>query len=226
MVIRAVNSIPEQTEWIFIARQEDLDRHPLESTLRKIYPTCIIEGTKNTTSGQAATCLLVEDKIDDNAELIIASCDYETMYDPGLWQDILNDESIDGAIWTVRLKSLPVKDPNAFAYCRLADDGVTVKEVIEKQTISDTPNLDPLVVGTFWYRRGLDFKRGATSLIENNVTVNGEHYVGTSINNLIKEGLRFVIFDVDQWISFGDPFELQVMEYWHDYFYNQNIEEN
>jgi len=31
-------------------------------------------------------------------------------------------------------------------------------------------------------------------------------------------GKKFVIFDVDQWISFGDPFELEVLEYWREYF--------
>ena len=218
MVVLAAKSLPYQSHWIFLARQDDIDRHPIKKTLRNIYPDCIIQGIKKTTSGQAATCLLAQENIDDNAELTIASCDYETVYDPSAWQKILDDPTIDGAIWTFRLKSLPVKNLNAFAYCRVGDDGNTITEVVEKQTISNTPSLDPLVVGTFWYRRGSDFKRGARTLIENNITVNGEYYIGTSINNLITKGLRFVIFDVEQWISFGNPFELKIMEYWHDYF--------
>lgn len=218
MVVLAAKSLPYQSNWIFLARQDDIDRYPIKKTLRDIYPECVIQGIKKKTLGQAATCLLAQEKIDDNAELTIASCDYETVYDPSAWQKILNDPSIDGAIWTVRLKSLPVRDTNAFAYCRVGDDGNTITEVVEKKIISNTPSLDPLVVGTFWYRRGSDFKQGAKSLIENNITVNGEYYIGKSINNLITKGLRFVIFDVEKWISFGDPFELKIMEYWHDYF--------
>lgn len=218
MVVLAAKSLPYQSNWIFLARQDDIDRHPIKKTLRDIYPECVVQGINKTTLGQAATCLLAQENIDDNAELTIASCDYETIYDPSAWKKILDDQTIDGAIWTVRLKSLPVKNANSFAYCRLGDDGNTIIEVVEKKTISNTPSLDPLVVGTFWYRRGSDFKRGAKNLIENNITVNGEFYIGTSINNLITKGLRFVIFDVEQWISFGDPFELKIMEYWHDYF--------
>jgi len=47
-----------------------------------------------------------------------------------------------------------------------------------------------------------------------------KHYVGTSINYLIEQGKKVVIFDIDQWISFGDPFELQVLEYWDEHFNN------
>ena len=95
---------------------------------------------------------------------------------------------------------------------------MTIKKVIEKKTISNTPYLDPLVVGTFWYRKSNDFKIAAKNTVKNNITVNGEHYVGTSINYLIEKGKKFVIFDIDQWISYGDPFELRVLEYWEEHF--------
>jgi dTDP-glucose pyrophosphorylase len=134
------------------------------------------------------------------------------------WQQIVKDETIDGVIWTFRSRGLPLKRPEAFAYCKVAEDGRQITEVVEKKTISENPHSDPLVVGTFWYRKAADFKCGVRDLLENDITVNGEHYVGTSINSLIKMGRKFVIFDIDQWISFGDPFELQVAEYWDEYF--------
>jgi len=131
---------------------------------------------------------------------------------------LVNDPSIDGVIWTYRTRGLPLKNPQAFAYCEVAEDGFQITRIVEKSTISDTPHLDPLVVGTFWYRRAADFKAGANNLINNDIRINGEHYVGTSINHLIDKSLKFVIFDIEQWISFGDPFELQVAEYWDEYF--------
>jgi hypothetical protein len=138
-------------------------------------------------------------------------------FDHAEWASIGEDPSIDGAIWTTRLRGLPIKAPEAFAYC-IADEKGRIHRVVEKQTISDEPNLDPLVIGTFWFRRAADFKIAATHLIENDITVNGEHYVGTSINRLLEQGKKFVIFDVNQWVTFGDPFELEVLEYWREYF--------
>jgi|APSaa5957512622_1039677.scaffolds.fasta_scaffold33635_1 NDP-sugar pyrophosphorylase family protein len=218
MVIRVADSMPNQDKWIFLPRKEDMDRYPIERTLRKFSGDCVILPVNQHTSGQAATCLLAKEFIDSDSELIIASADYEHMYNNELWQLIVNDPTIDGAIWTYRSRSMVLKDPEKFAYCQVRRDGMTVDKVIEKKIISSTPHLDPLVIGTFWYRKAKYFIDAAENLIENDITINGEHYVGTSINYLIQQGKKFVIFDIDQWISFGDPFELKVLEYWREHF--------
>jgi NDP-sugar pyrophosphorylase family protein len=218
MLVRAAASMPEAEKWIFMLREQDLDRCPIERTLKHIAPDCEVVPVSQLTSGQAATCLLAAELIADNAELMIASCDYEHRYNAEAWQRIRDDSTIDGAIWTYRMGSIQTKKPEAFAYCRTTPDGISVAEVIEKRTISAHPECDPMVVGTFWYRRAGDFKRGARMMIEKGITVNSEHYVGTSINCLLAEGARFVIFDVEQWVSFGDPFELKLFEYWSEYF--------
>ena len=218
MVMRATGALPPVDDWIFLLRADDLSRHPIENTLGMLKGGVKVIGVDQETSGQAATCLLSEDLIPDDAELIIASCDYELRFSAKAWLDTINDSDVDGVIWTYRFKGLPVKDPNAFAYCLVADDGITVRRVVEKQAISQNPHLDPLVVGTFWFRRAADFKKAAHNLIKKDIRVNGEHYVGTSINHLLENGYKFVIFDVQQWISFGDPFELQIMEFWQDHF--------
>ena len=51
------------------------------------------------------------------------------------------------------------------------------------------------------------------------MNVNGEHYVANSMNLMLAEGKRIVIFDIEQWISFGDPLELDVYYYWEEFFY-------
>jgi dTDP-glucose pyrophosphorylase len=222
MIFSILNSMPEQDQWIFLPRQKDLDRHPIKKALLSFNENSIIIGVKGYTTGQAATCLLAEDMIEDNAELMIASADYEQRYDPELWQEIIENQEIDGAIWTYRSASKLLKNPEKFAYCQVEKDGISVSRIVEKQTISDDPNFDPLVVGTFWYRRASDFKLAVKNLIDNDIRINDEHYVGTSINYLIEEGKKFVIFDINQWISFGDPFELQILEYWQEFFQKEN----
>ena len=93
---------------------------------------------------------------------------------------------------------------------------------MEKDIISNNPSEDPMALGSFWFRRGKDFIRAAKHTIKNDIAVNGEHYVANSINYLLTEGKRFVIFDVDLWVSFGNPFELQVYQYWEEYFINHS----
>ena len=50
--------------------------------------------------------------------------------------------------------------------------------------------------------------------ISKNIRVNNEFYVGTSINQLIEAGKKVVCFPVEKFISFGDPFELNLYQYW------------
>ena len=218
MVAHAINSHPVQDKWVFIARSEDVERHLVNRIFEEMHLDYTTITVDHITSGQAATCLLAEHEIDDDVELFISSCDYRTIFDQQAWQTLCEDKSIDGAIWTTRLKGIPVKNPEAFAYCKVKYNSNLIREVVEKKTISTAPHLDPLVIGTFWFRRAADFKLAANLLIDRNITVNGEHYVGTSINSLLDIGRKFVIFDVDQWVSFGDPFELEVLEYWREYF--------
>ena len=52
------------------------------------------------------------------------------------------------------------------------------------------------------------------------ITINGEYYVGNNMNLLLKKRYKFIIFEVDQWVSLGDPFELKVFEYWKNLFEN------
>jgi len=218
MIVAACESFPQTTQWIFLPREEDLQKHPLAPALKRFQPECIIIPVDHETSGQAATCLLAAPHLKTDASLFIASCDYETRFSAAAWKTIIEDPSIDGAIWTIRLGGMLAKNPTAFAYCVTAADGNTVERVVEKSTISEHPECDPLVVGSFWFRRTEDFMFAARTAIEKNYNVNGEHYVGNSINLLIERGRKFVIFDIEQWISYGDPFELEVYQYWEEFF--------
>ena len=217
MVIKACESFPSAYKWVFLPRQNDFNKYPIAEALDAFHPNCKVIPVNHDTSGQAATCLLAENEFSHDSPLFIASCDYETVYSADRWEKIISDESIDGAIWTY---SFLTKDPKSFAYCETSNDGVTITKVVEKDVISNNPSEDPMALGSFWFRRGNDFIFAANNAINNNITVNGEHYIANSINILINQGKKIVTFEVDLWVSFGDPFELKIFEYWEDYFTN------
>ena len=78
-----------------------------------------------------------------------------------------------------------------------------------------------MVIGSFWFRNSLDFTLSAENAVSNNINVNGEHYIGNSLNYLISIGRKIKVFEVDKWVSFGDPFELDIFYYWEEFFYNR-----
>ncbi|MBF0532369.1 MAG: NTP transferase domain-containing protein [Candidatus Omnitrophica bacterium] len=216
MFLAAARSFPSADRYIFICRQEHVARYKIAETLRRFSRPAEIVTVDAPTQGQACTCLLAQDKWDPADGLFIASCDYQMIYDETKYQNLWNDPSVDVIIWTFKIGSIKKADPQAFAYCRVENGRVT--EIVEKRVISATPENDPAVVGSFTYRRAELFTRGAKDMIAKNIRVNNEFYVGTSINQLIAAGCRVVTFEIENFISFGTPFELMSFHYWQDYF--------
>jgi NDP-sugar pyrophosphorylase family protein len=222
MFLKSSNSMPNVKKWIFLFRSDEINKHNIvERVINDNFEDPKIISVYEETSGQAATCLLAKCEVEINKPLLIASCDYITIFDQKKWELLINDSSIDIAIWTYRMGSMLTKNPNAFAYCKTEENSEIITQIVEKSTISNEPQNDPLLVGTFWFRNSSDFIYSAENAIDKNININGEHYIGNSLNTLIKEGKKIVIFDIDQWISLGDPFELEVYYYWEEHFYNK-----
>jgi len=213
MAVRAARSLPA-TRRRFGLRAED--EAAVRPPLAEAFPDAEFVVLPGETSGQAATCLAMLEGVDPAAPLLIGSGDYEQPVDAERWAALVADESIDAAVWTVTPGAGLFAPWTAYAWCRQEDGRLT--ELVEKRTISDDPRQDPLVIGTFWFRRAADFARGARAMIAAGITVNGEHYVGTSINQLVAEGLSVAVFEVDRWTCFGTPFELALHDWWADWF--------
>jgi dTDP-glucose pyrophosphorylase len=216
MIAASIGSFPKADTNILICLNEHVLKYKFGERLSEFLPNAEILAIDGVTEGQACTCLLAEKMLHPDKGLFIASCDYQTLYDAEKYQQLLENETVDVIIWTFKINSIKKSDPRHFAYCRVESDRVL--EVVEKKIISDTPHLDHAVVGSFTYKTAGLFVRGAKQMIKKNIRVNNEFYVGTSINQLIQDGCKVVVFEVDKFISFGNPFELKVMQFWEDYF--------
>ena len=104
----------------------------------------------------------------------------------------------------------------------VSDDELNIDKIVEKSCISENPQKDHMVTGTFWFRKGRYFIEAAKELIDKDTRINGEYYVGTSINYLILQGLKVKLFEVEKWISFGDPTELNLYYFWQDHMMSLN----
>src|SRR6185437_15439359 len=78
----------------------------------------------------------------------------------------------------------------------------------------DSPRTDPIVIGTFAFRRGEDFRRALDRLIARDGRINGEFYIDALINDAVEMGLTCKLFEVDSFLSWGTPDDLRTVEYW------------
>ena len=218
MMEKSIDSMPGADKWFFVVKKIDIQKNNASFILNKIRNNSHIIELNGNTKGQAITCSHAIKKAKKDDSIFIASCDYVTIFDNQKWQKIIDDQSIDGAIWTFKLNNTLVRDYNNFGYCVTNSKNKIVKSVIEKKIISKNPYLDPMIVGSFWFRKASDYSYMMTEMINKDITINNEYYIANGINILIKNKRKFVIFDIEQWISFGDPFELEVFNYWRNVF--------
>ena len=105
---------------------------------------------------------------------------------------------LDGAIMT-----FPNTHPR-WSYASL-EDGLVVA-VAEKQPISRNAT-----AGLYYFRRGVDFVRGAERMLFKNASFSGEFYVAPVYNELILAGKRIGVFPIDaaQMHGLGTPEEVE-----------------
>ena len=218
MIEYATDSMPDADKWVYICLKKDLEIRSLEKKLLSLKNNSTVIGLDEPTNGQATTCLQAKSEIRSDLPLLISSCDYQTFYSKDKWLKAISDDGADIIIWTIKLRGNLIKNPEAFAYCRVVADGETVTEVVEKKTISADPGNDNLVIGNFWFRTAQCFFDLAEFANSNNVNVNGEVFIGNAINQAIEAGKNVKIFPIDHWISFGDPWELELYYYWINFF--------
>ena len=217
MILNACETFPKSNNWNFIINKKDDQNNRINKLTKKININSNIIKIKKITNGPAESCYLAREKIVETEPLFISSCDYLTIFDEKKWEKIIKNSKIDGVVWTFKLNKLIVKSYNAFGYCKIYKNKF-VKEIVEKKTISNNPKNDHMMIGSFWFRKAKFFFDSYEESKNKNFMINNEFYVGNNINLLIRKKLKFVIFEVDQWISLGDPFELKVFEYWKNLF--------
>lgn len=186
----------EEKQYIFVILKEHDEQYGLGDTLRKMFGSDSIVLTVGTvTRGQAETCLIAKELINNYNKLFIYNCDTYSV--STIW-DLIEAENPDGI-----LTCFTAEDPR-YSYAKLDQYGY-VCETAEKKVISNLAT-----TGLYYFRRGADFVSTAERMVENNEQHNNEFYVAPLYNQLIKAGKRIRTVMVDENWVLGTPEELQV----------------
>ncbi len=220
MVIEATRHLPKGEKYIFICRRNDIENDHIDKEIKKYYSDAQFIVINNLTQGQASTCLLAKDEINNNEELIIGACDNGMIWDEKKFLSQKNEA--DCLVWSFRKNVTVVKKPEAFGWVDIKEKK-TAKRVSVKVPISNEPILDHAVVGTFWFKKGKYFVDAAEKMIIKNKRINNEFYVDECINELIESGLKVKVFEVDKYICWGTPNDLKTYQYWKQFHKTQNF---
>jgi NDP-sugar pyrophosphorylase family protein len=217
MVAQATQDLPPAASMVFILRGDMPGHRDISSTLKILYPAAIIVTIPRVTEGQACTALLGLDALGPvSGPVTIGTCDSGVLYDALEFEKTVENLDIDVIVWGVRGHANAMRNPGMFGWIN-AQNG-WIKSVSVKAPL-ECPETDPIVIGTFTFRNAEIARCVIDRLIDRNGRVNGEFYLDSSINDAIELGLRCYFFEVDSFLSWGTPNDLQTFEYWQSCFH-------
>jgi bifunctional N-acetylglucosamine-1-phosphate-uridyltransferase/glucosamine-1-phosphate-acetyltransferase GlmU-like protein len=230
MIIQASKALPNSNQHIFITLKDHIKKYNLEKIIKKEYKNSKIVSLDKVTQGQAITCSLGLQNIDENHSLLIAPTDNSMIYDEERYQRLIKDESVDAVVFTFKNHISSQINPQMYGWVEIdANDNVT--NVSVKVPISNDPYNDHAIVGTFYFQKVKYFNQALKQLLKKDIKVNNEYYVDSLINEFLDLNYKVKVFQVDHYICWGTPNDYETFVYWQSFFhkapwhkYNLNLD--
>lgn len=220
MIIQAVNCLPKTVNQVFICQEEHLLKYPLKNALDKYYH-CTVTAIDGITEGQACTTELglAYGKVNLNCPILISACDNGVYFDTDKYESMVNDNTIDVIVWTFRNEPTSKNNPNMYAWVE-TDENDLVTNVSCKKFDKNKHDLKTthVIIGTMFYRKGVDFENGLKKNYQENIRSNNEFYVDDVLNQNIKAGLKVKVFEVEHYVCWGTPNDYETYNYWKTFF--------
>ena len=225
MVLRAHADLPKTSNNAFILRKDMKNVDEIKSAINTYLDTSHVIELDALTEGQACTSseglkglrnLYSDEQIQP---ITFGACDNGMIFDNAKFKQLVDDDDVDVIVWGVRGHASAIRNPRMFGWIE-QKDGIIQK--ISVKTPLSHPEKDPIVIGTFTFKKVNDFESTFNSLIKNNNRINNEFYLDSCINEALYLGLRCHYFEIKHFISWGTPNELRTFEYWQSCFHKWN----
>lgn len=222
MAIQAIVDLPKSKYQTIVLRADMPGLTDIKQSIKVKFPDAVLTLVPGLTEGQACTALIGLDALEksdasDLAPITFGACDNGVLFNQKAYQTLINNPDIDVIVWGARGHTNAIRKPHMFGWIDANDDGHI--NTISVKTPLDSPATDPIVIGTFTFKKADDARRAIDALITRDGRVNGELYLDSCINDAIAMGLHCHLFEVDSFISWGTPNDLKIFEYWQSCFH-------
>ena len=208
MLDQALKCLPKTDATVLGALTRHKDLLPLDDYGHVVWMDEVL-------SGQACTTERIVKEIQDpDQSILVSACDNGMLYNGRELQWLSNNDLI---VWTFRNNYTTYRNPNAYSWVEIGDDGY-VKQIHVKSFKGEHPLKEHAVTGTFWFRNKTVYMDSLSQLYQKNNRVNNEFYVDSLVNEAIELGYKVKHFEIDHYICWGTPNDLQTYQYWQRFF--------
>jgi dTDP-glucose pyrophosphorylase len=195
MIQAVVDSLNIDANYIYVVQREHYEKYALGYLLNLITPNCKIVQIDGMTEGAACTTLLAQYYIDNDSPLLLANSDQIIN-----WNSEAFFHSVNGADGSILIFE---NTHPKWSYVKINEKGY-VTEVAEKVPISNKAT-----VGVYFWKKGSDYVKYASQMIDKNVRVGNEFYVCPVFNEAIVDGLKIKTYNVSEMWGVGTPEDLE-----------------
>jgi len=224
MAVQAIRDLPLTTDQVFVMRADMPEWTEVAGELTRQYPRAKVHMLEQVTEGQACTALAglevamaSQDQQTKDLPVTFGTCDTGMVYDEPTLQGLMHDDGVDLIVWVTRGQANALRHPHMFGWVDAAEDGA-VRAVSVKRPLQ-SPATDPVITGTFTFKKMSVAREIIRALIDRGERVNGEFYLDSCVNLAVQRGLRCHVLEVRHHLCWGTPNELRTFEYWQSCFH-------
>ena len=221
IIKHVVDLFPGVKNVIFICNDIHLKQTNMRKVLNDISPNCRIFEVANNTKGPINAIHQIFDFIDDNKQTIVSYCDYGTYWNFENFISYVNEKNLDGAIPCYTGFHPHMLGSDNYAFCK--ENNMELIQIKEKEPFTDNKMNEYASNGTYYFKSGHLLKEYSQKLIDLDININGEYYVSLLYNLLVNDGLKVGIFEIENMLQWGTPYDLENYKGWSKYFSNINL---
>ncbi len=221
MIVQAIDYLPKSNTNIFMLRKNIYKFNELKKLIEKKVDNPIIKSLNQITSGQASTAFeaikrLKKSKKHNNNHILFAPCDAGVLYNHDSYLNLLEENDADIIVWTSKNYEEAKLKPEMYGWVKSKNN--LISKVLVKKSPQKFEDFS-IIIGIFTFKNMLIFEKCYNLLIRNKNKIKSEYYLDSMIDEAIKVDLKCVNFFVDEYFSWGTPYELKTFNYWQSYFH-------
>lgn len=203
-------------EFIFICNRAHLLNDDCRKILQRTTPIYHIVEVDPHEYGPVYSSLQAEKYIaDENEPVIITYCDFTMQWDYRHF--LFKAAQYDGAIPVFRGFHPASLGDTYYAYVK-ADEKLEMVELREKQSFTDNRVEEFASTGVYYFDSWKTFRYYSNKVLAEKSTVGSEYYCSLLYDPMVQDGLRVCLFEVEKFICWGTPEDLEEYFFWSEYF--------
>jgi NDP-sugar pyrophosphorylase family protein len=220
IIEHVINLFPNEANFSFILNNEHLENTNIQNILNnlcshsKIYTVPI-----NNRKGPVHAVSQIFDNIDDDKEVIISYCDYGTYWNYNNFLLDVRKHNAYGSIACYKGFHPHMLGSDNYAFLKETEqNSMWMREIKEKEPFTPNKMEEYASNGTYYFKNGRLLKKYFSLLMERNIHTNNEYYVSMVYNLLVEDNLSVRIFEIENMLQWGTPYDFEIYKSWSSYF--------